>query len=340
MVRRINCALLIFSLIFSACASRNKTIRIIDIDGMHQIEENQVWLSHEHLLVDFIGADSIQPKSWDHADIMSTMIPRVLELNHYDVHYFVDATPNYLGRDVNLLKKIAEQSGLKILTNTGLYGARQNKFIPSWAFETNAKELAEKWIFEFKYGIAGTPIKPGFIKIGVDAAAPLNKMHAKLVEAAALTHLKSGLTIASHTGPAVGLWPQLEILEEQGVSAEAFIWVHAQNEQDHTQYLNAAEYGCWISLDGLGWEMDDHLKKLIFAKQNGILGQILISHDAGWYDPQKEIQEPKPFTNIFTQLIPALKKNGFDDQDINMLLSQNPANAFGIRIKTIEKPRE
>jgi phosphotriesterase-related protein len=62
--------------------------------------------------------------------------------------------------------------------------------------------------------------EPGFIKIRVEGD-PLSDLHRKLVIAAARTHLKTGLTICSHTGPAVLAFEELE-----------FVWTHAQNEKE------------------------------------------------------------------------------------------------------------
>jgi phosphotriesterase-related protein len=223
--------------------------------------------------------------------------------------------------------------GIRIITNTGLYGAFDNKYIPKYAFDISTEDLAKMWINEYENGIDGTKIKPGFIKIAIDCSDTLQAMHQKLVKAAALTHLNSGLTIASHTGEATGLWPQLKILKETGVSPEAFIWVHAQFENDHRNYLKAATMGCWISFDGLGYELEKHLKKILFAKRNGILNRILISHDSGWFDPEKENQAIKPYTNIFTKLYPELKTHGFSDDEFYLLISENPSKAFAIKIR-------
>lgn len=300
------------------------------IHGSSPLDTTQIWLSHEHVLVDFIGADSIRPRSWSHPNIMKEILPYLEDLAPFKVNYFVDATPAYLGRDVLLLEKLATKTGLKIIANTGLYGARGNKYLPKYVSEITAEELAKKWIDEFENGIDSTTIKPGFIKIGVDTADPLDTLHKKLVKAAALTSLETGLTIASHTGKAVGLWPQLEMLEEMGGDLAKFIWVHAQVEEDNNSYLKAAAKGCWISLDGLGWDMDKHLSKLVFAKENGILDRILISHDAGWYDPQKNRQSITPYTDIFTKLLPSLRARRFSEHEISMLLSVNPSKAFAI----------
>jgi phosphotriesterase-related protein len=320
-------------LIGCGCTSLEKQPVIQDVKGTQKLFSDKIWLTHEHILVDFIGADSIQPHTWNHDSIIKEVIPYFEELKEFNVSYFVDATPAYLGRDVILLEKISNITGVKIITNTGLYGAGNDKYIPQYAQVMSAEDLAEMWIGEYENGIDKTSIRPGFIKIAVDNSDTLTAMHQKLVKAAALAHLKTGLTVASHTGSAMGLWPQLNILKETGVSPESFIWVHAQAEDNHDSYLKAAEMGCWISLDGLGWELDRYIEKILFAKRNGILDRILISHDAGWYDPQKESQTIKPFTDIFKKLYPELKSHGFTDDEFQLLVSVNPSKAFSIEIR-------
>ena len=314
------------------CSLTTQQPLIQDVKGTHPVDSNQIWLSHEHILVDFIGADSIRPHSWNHDTIIKEVLPYFEALKEFNVTYFVDATPHFLGRDVLLLEKIANITGIKIITNTGLYGARNNKFIPKYVEKTTAEDLAEMWINEYRNGIDNTSIRPGFIKIGIDNSDSLHPIHQKLVKAAALTHLKTGLTIASHTGEAIGLWPQLNILKEMGISPASFIWVHAQDENNNDNYLKAAEMGCWISLDGLGWDLEKHVEKIVFAKRNGILDRILISHDSGWYDPQKENQTIKPYTALFKKLYPALKLHGFTDDEFKRLISVNPSKAFAIEI--------
>ncbi len=322
--------LLIFILTMLGCATAEKQWTIQSVEGAHRVSEPRIWLSHEHILVDFIGADHIKSNSENHDKIINEILPYLESLKKHKVRYFVDATPNYIGRDVVLLEKLSQRTGLTILTNTGLYGARNKIFIPQSTAELSAEDLAKAWIDEYENGIDGTSIKPGFIKIGVDAADPLHPTDEKLIRAAAITSLATGLTIASHTGAAKGLWPQLRILEEMGVSPDSFIWVHAQDEADNLAYLKAVEQGYWVSLDGLGWDLDKHIEKLMFAKQNGILNKVLISHDSGWYDPQKEIQTIKPYTDIFTKLYPELTARGFTDQEFDLLIKTNPAKAFAL----------
>ena len=154
--------------VFEACSRTTEKVPIQDLSGIHQIGSDKIWLTHEHVLVDFIGADSIDRSQWNRDSVIAEIGPLFEEIKELQVDYFVDATPNYLGRDVNLLEKVATLSRISILTNTGLYGARNNRYIPSYAFEMSAEELAEMWINEFDNGIEGTPIRPGFIKIGIN----------------------------------------------------------------------------------------------------------------------------------------------------------------------------
>jgi len=190
-----------------------------------------VTLIHEHVLVDFIGADKISPERWNHEDVIKKVLPYLLEIKSKGIKSIVECTPAYLGRDVRLLEKLSDQSGLNFLTNTGYYGASSNKYLPPQAYSETAEQLAKRWIAEFGNGIEQTSIKPGFIKIGVNDSH-LSELHQKLIKAAAYTHLKTGLTICSHTGPALPANEQIKILKDLQVDPSAFVWVHANGSRE------------------------------------------------------------------------------------------------------------
>lgn len=289
-------------------------------------------LIHEHVLVDFIGADKISVDRWKHTEVIQKVLPYLREIKQRGIATLVECTPAFIGRDVVLLKKLSEQSGLHILTNTGYYGASDNKYLPQWAFSETAEQLADRWIAEFENGIDGTGIRPGFIKTGVNNGK-LSQLHQKLVKAAALTHLKTGLTICSHTGPALPAREEIEILKNSGVHPSAFVWVHASGSAEELE--NVGQSGCWISLDGVNTDnISKHTELITFLKNKGRLGQVLISHDAGWYRPgEPGGGEFRGFTTISDQLIPALKAQGFTEGDIRTLMVGNPAKAFAISIR-------
>ena len=201
--------------------------KIITVNGPIEPSALGTVLTHEHVLVDFIGADSTGFHRWNRDTVLSVMLPYLEECRALGVNSFFECTPAYLGRDPELLRMLADASGLHIITNTGYYGARENLFIPEAILSSSPEALASVWINEFEEGIGESGIRPGFIKIGVDGNDTLSAAHRLLIRAAAIAHKKTGLAIASHTGPDAPAFEQLAVLEEEGVSPSAFIWVHA-----------------------------------------------------------------------------------------------------------------
>jgi phosphotriesterase-related protein len=266
--------------------------------------------------------------------VIKKVLPHLLEIKAKGIKTIAECTPAFIGRDVLLLQKLSRQSGLTILTNTGYYGASDNKYLPKWAFTETAEQLAARWIREFENGIDGTDIKPGFIKTGVNGGS-LSEVHQKLIKAAAITHLKTGLTICSHTGPALPAREEIEILKKEGVNPAAFVWVHANGTNE--EFTELAQAGCWISLDGISeGSLDKHADLIVFLKNKGFLKQVLISHDAGWYRPgEPNGGDFRSYTTISDKLLPLLKQKGITDADIRQLMIGNPANVFTIRVRKL-----
>lgn len=325
--------------LISGFASAKKK-QVMTVTGLIQSSDMHNTLAHEHILVDFIGAEEINPPRWDREEVIRKVLPYLDQAKLAGCHTLIDCTPNFLGRDVVLLKQLSEKSGLYIITNTGYYGGSDNKFLPPHTFTESAEQLAKRWINEWQNGIDGTSIKPGFMKISVNPSN-LSEVSRKLIQAAALTHLKTGLTIASHTGPAMPAFEQMEILKSNKVHPAAFIWVHAQNETDWDQFIHAAKAGAWVSLDGLNENnVNQYIKMVSHLKKEKFLHKVLLSHDAGWYDPGKpEGGEFRGYTVLFKMLIPALEQEGFVESEIIQLIQKNAEDAFTISVKKYKRGR-
>jgi len=290
-------------------------------------------LPHEHVLVDFIGADAISPARYDADKVFAAVLPHLRRIQELGVQALFEATPDFIGRDPRLLARLSKETGLHLVTNTGLYGARQNKFLPAYAHQESAAQLAARWIAEASEGISGTGIRPGFIKSGVDPDPKLSPVQRKLVAAAALTHAATGLTVAVHTGRGPGL-EQLDVLREHGVGPAAYVWIHAQGARDDDLFA-AVDRGAWLSFDGLNRPtLTRHLTLCQEMKKRGHLARVLLSHDAGWYDPSKPDGGPfRPFDLQFTTFLPQLRENGFSDSEIDQLTIRNPAEAYAVRVR-------
>ncbi|MHB1438947.1 MAG: phosphotriesterase family protein [Thiobacillus sp.] len=290
-------------------------------------------LPHEHILVDFGGADTANPSRYDAEAVYQKALPQLKQARALGVECVMECTPEYLGRDVRLMRRLSQASGMQIIVPTGMYAASNYKFIPKWAYEASVEQLATRWITEYREEIEGSGIKPGFIKIGVNPQ--IADMERKLVRAAAQAHRQTGLTIASHTGGGSAIEQQLTILREEGVHPSALVWVHANGEPDFERLVRVARSGCWVEFDGLSEaSLEQHLQLVLQMKKAGLLHRVLISHDAGWY----AVGEPdggnwRPFTLLSEKFLPALAGAGLSSSELRWLTQTNPVRAFTVGVR-------
>src|SRR5680860_486790 len=150
MNKRRNLILLFVFIFLFSC--NTKESKIITVTGDIPASAIGKTLHHEHLLVDFIGADSTGYHRWDKNEVVEKVLPYLLEIRKLGYKTLVECTPAYLGRDPELLKMLSEKSGIQIITNTGYYSAVGGQFVPPHGFTETAEELAERWIAEAKNG--------------------------------------------------------------------------------------------------------------------------------------------------------------------------------------------
>lgn len=293
-----------------------------------------VTLIHEHILVDFIGADAIGPGRYNRQHVIETALPKLMDAQQRGCRTFVDCTPAWLGRDPALLEQLSRQTGLHIVTNTGYYGANKDRHLPKHTWEESPEQLAARWIAEAQHGIDGTRVRPGFMKLGVDSGR-LSEIDRKLIAAGAICHLKTGLRMFVHTGPAAGAMDILSELRARGVHPSAYVWVHAQAEKDRKLHIEAAKAGAWVAFDGVNAKsLDAHLAAVRDMDAAGLLDRVLVSQDSGWY----RVGEPgggvfNAYTFLFDAFLPALRAEGFTERQVRMLMVENPARVLtrGVR---------
>lgn len=307
---------------------------IMTVNGKLAVEAMGLTLTHEHLFSIF-GLDAEDNTEYNIEELLATVVPFLRQAKSAGCKTIIDCTAAYFGRNPGILKTLSQKSGINILTNTGIYGAANGRYIPQYAHTETAEKIANRWIDEWKNGIGGTGIRPGFMKLGFNSG-PLSVIDKKLMQAAAITHLASGLTIAAHTANnPESAFEQLNILKTNKVSPSAWIWTHAHDVPDNEPLFKAAKMGAWISFDGYRKEKHEiFLQGVQAMKTSGYLDRVLLSHDGNGY-PQKGRMPSRLTIDLLTDFLPALLGSGFTRADIHQLTIINPSKAFAIKVRGV-----
>ena len=323
---------------FTLNRSRSSLIKaesrsVMTVTGPVSANQAGSMLPHEHVMSLF-GADITENAVYDKNSLFREVIPYLKKLKQMGCGTLADCTTAYFGRKPELLREISQETGLRIITNTGYYAAANDRYVPKHAYQEKPERLADLWIKEWEQGIDGTGIRPGFIKIGVDDG-PLSKIDSKIVRAAAITHASTGLVIAAHTGDNPGsVDQQLEILRKEGVDPSAWIWVHANKVKNTKDLLRFANQGAWIELDGISPEtMEDHYSIIEEFRREDLEERILLSHDGNSF--RYGDRPPKPYHYLYSDFIPFLLNREVDRELISRLTEENPAKAFAVQIRSI-----
>jgi phosphotriesterase-related protein len=310
------------------------TASLQTIKGPVPAERLGLILPHEHLFTDLRGPLMAGYAQADPEAVVRVMSPYLAAAHAAGVTALVECSTVGVGRNVTVLQRLAEATPIHIVAPTGVY---RDAFIPPALREMEAEPLAELWIRELTEGIEGTAVRAGFIKIAVsdEGITPLEERNLK---AAALASRQTGAVIASHTIGGANARREMDILEAASLDLRRFIWVHAQSEPDRAVHLETAQRGAYVEFDSVGAEFQtqdvlvDNVLALIEA---GYTEHILLSHDAGWYDPSQPDGRPagggiRGFTALVDEFIPALRARGVTDELVRLITVTNPARAFGM----------
>jgi len=300
-------------------------MRLTTTLGPRTAAELGLILPHEHIFVDFRPPEHPQHGEAEAAEVVALMAPQIELAQAQGVTALVDCTPVGVGRRADILKAVSIATGMPLLVPTGIY--REPK-IPAWAHAASEAELADWMIGELQGEIERSGVRAAWIKLSAGDDG-ITECEAKILRAAARAGKETNAVIGSHTMRGRVAQDQLDILEKAGYTAQRFIWIHTQKEADFAWHLEIARRGAWLEYDAIGDSDAVCLDFVLRSLQAGLGGQVLLSHDRGWYDPAKPGGgDPKPFTHLVAHFLPKMRAAGVDEETIRTLTHTNPFRAF------------
>lgn len=321
---------LTLALVFTPAAFASD-LELITTEGPLNESAAGLILPHEHLFTDLRGPDKPGYGQADAADVVRVMKPLLLAAKKAGVGTLVECTTIGVGRNIPVIARLAKETGLHIVVPTGVYGRAQ--FAPKAYASMSEDDLARWMMTEIVIGIENTGVKAGFVKTAA-SEKELLPLEEKFLRASGRASLQTGVAIASHTTSGAVARRQVDILELLGLRADRFVWVHAQAENDLSFHKELGTRGAYIELDSVGGsDQEDEkiirvIRELIEAKLDD---RILISQDAGWYNPgQPNGGEQRGFTALPTKFLAKLKDAGLSDSQVQKLTRENPFRAFAV----------
>src|ERR1700760_1677714 len=159
-------------------------------------------LMHEHLFIAFPGAEFDPAATFDRGSFVKEAVRRLTQLRtEHDVRTFVDPCPIELGRDVAMMREVAEKSEMNVVCTTGFYFEAMG--LPVYWRARTVDEIAELYIREITQGIGTTGVKAGAIKVATGAPV-ITKLEHKFLEAACIAQKATGVPIITHTQDGFG----------------------------------------------------------------------------------------------------------------------------------------
>ena len=148
-----------------------------------------ITLSHEHICCYSEYLYSMAGKAYlDKEKLLKVSVNYLKELkSKYGLNTFIDCTPVNIGRDVDLLKNISEQSEINIICSTGFYYTEEPLF-----YNLDIDAISEYLILDAK------KVNAGIIKCAVENEF-ISDFDEKLLKASAKANLKLNIPIVVHT---------------------------------------------------------------------------------------------------------------------------------------------
>lgn len=285
-----------------------------------------VTLPHEHIFVDLSKVNRNIATLFDDLERMVHETGRFREAGGRTV---VDVTPRNVGRRPDLLRVVAERTGLNVVMSTGWY--REPWYEPVVS-RSSVDACAELLVEEIARGVPGTDIRAGIIgEMGTDDAW-LTPLEERGFRAAARAHARTGLTITTHAfGCDVGL-RQLDLLVEEGVPPGRVVIGHCDTWLD-PGYLDAIlDRGAWVQFDTIRvrneWDFArraDQLERIVRAGRGH---QVLLSQDICFRD-LLATNGGRGYTCLLDDFLPWLVGRGrIDDATARRFVTANPQRAL------------
>ena len=270
------------------------------------------------------------------SEILKIAERKMTDLHGRGIRTIVDLTTVDLGRDIGLILDVARRSRVHVIVATGVW------WMPQRYFNVHGVDhVAELFVRDITQGIGESGVKAAIIKCATDTAG-VTPVIENILRASARAQKATGVPISTHTWAAgrVGETQQA-IFAQEGVDLSRVIIGHSGDSDDLKYLRGLMERGSTIGMDRFGLEnflpTSKRVEVLARLCAEGYAGKMVLSHDANcWSDMLSEENKRRTrpqwhYNHISDDILPALRKAGVSEEQIDQMLVRNPRAIFEAR---------
>ena len=235
-----------------------------------------------------------------------------------------------MGRDMNFLRQMSEQSGLPVVAGGGFY---TQPFYPK-----EISSMSEEQIYQALLKQVDTDPIGCFGEIG--SWDYITKDERKVFHAIGRASAATNLPIFTHTGiPGKSALEQLDILEDAGADPKNIVIGHLGNLTDPNVEVHRAvcRRGAFVGFDRQGSAGDAQQVPLVMKLLDaGYADNLMFASDLSGIQQTKKGGGPG-YARTLTVFVPKLKAAGASDEVLRQIMNDNPRRFLAFVPK---KPRK
>ena len=299
-------------------------------------EELGITLCHEHI---FCGsgdmAKAFGSRFCDKEQLIPVAVRQIREAKEkFGLCTLLDGTPIDLGRDVDLMVRCAEETGVNIVASTGLYYDER-----SFMHGADFGWITELFLRECREGMEETwktdrPVLPGMLKCATGAAG-VTELNRNVLSVIGTVQRETNLPLFAHNEHSIQTGPvQLDVLEQAGANPEKIICGHCSDSTDVPYLESLLKRGVFLGFDRL-WGEEKHADTVCRLLERGWGKRLMLSRDGGTFVGfggrrfETEMHRTEnTFTAVLDDFLSALRKRGVLESEIRAMLTDNVQALF------------
>ena len=290
-------------------------------------------LMHEHIVTRSPGVHENWPHLFDRPAILATAERKMADLHARGIRTIVDLTTVDLGRDIDLIVAVARQSRVRVIVATGVWRMPQRYFAGH-----GIDRVVDLFVRDITQGIGTSGVRAAIIKCATDTEG-VTPVIETILRASARAQRATGVPISTHTWAAGRSGEaQQAIFAQEGVDLRRVIIGHSGDSDDLGYLRGLMERGSTIGMDRFGLDnylpTDKRVEVLARLCAEGYAPKMVLSHDANcWSDmlSEEDKRRTRPhwhYTHISDDILPALRRAGVTEDQIDQMLVRNPRAIF------------